>query len=164
MRSAPIAARHIDNACLLSAAYVMQAAVRGQPYECFIAPETRLPMMNMPDCLRATWELIIAPRSCLRRCTYNLTAMSFTPRQLEASIREHYPDFEVLLLPHHAGFRSTVLHPDATYMLELGCPAQLDGSHKGTRFGTISMCKHCGSHCRHPRHCALASLKPASTP
>lgn len=73
----------------------MQAAVLGQRYKCFIHPDTPLPMMYMPDCLRATWELVTAPRERLSRCTYNVTAMSFTPAQLERSIRLCYPDFEV---------------------------------------------------------------------
>lgn len=73
----------------------VQAAVLGQRYECYIHPDTPLPMMYMPDCLRATWQLITAPRSQLTRCTYNVTAMSFTPAQLERSIRLCYPNFEV---------------------------------------------------------------------
>jgi hypothetical protein len=73
----------------------MQAAMAGRPYKCFIAPDTRLPMLYMPDCLRATLELILAPHAHLRRCTYNLTAMSFTPADLEASIRAVRPNFQV---------------------------------------------------------------------
>lgn len=67
----------------------------GKDYVCPIHPDTPLPMMYMPDCLRATWQLITAPREALTRCTYNVTAMSFTPAQLEASIRNCYPGFKV---------------------------------------------------------------------
>lgn len=81
----------------------VQAAVLGQRYKCFIEPDTPLPMMYMPDCLRATWELVTAPRERLSRCTYNVTAMSFTPAQLERSIRLCYPDFQVCL-PLGGGF------------------------------------------------------------
>ena len=56
-------------------------------------------MMYMPDCLRATWELLCAPRERLRRTTYNLTAMSFTPAQLEASISSNCGTFEVRVAP-----------------------------------------------------------------
>lgn len=73
----------------------MQAAVLGKDYVCPIHPDTPLPMMYMPDCLRATWQLISAPRESLTRCSYNVTAMSFTPAQLEASIRNCYPGFKV---------------------------------------------------------------------
>lgn len=73
----------------------VQAAVLGKDYVCPIHPDTPLPMMYMPDCLRATWQLITAPREELTRCTYNVTAMSFTPAQLEASIRNCYPGFKV---------------------------------------------------------------------
>lgn len=73
----------------------VQAAVLGKDYVCPIHPDTPLPMMYMPDCLRATWQLITAPREALTRCTYNVTAMSFTPAELEASIRNCYPGFKV---------------------------------------------------------------------
>jgi threonine 3-dehydrogenase len=67
----------------------------GKPYTCFIEPNTPLPMMYMPDCLRASWELMNAPRELLKRRTYNLTAMSFTPHDLESSIRAVQPSFKV---------------------------------------------------------------------
>ena len=53
-------------------------------YTCFLGAEAELPMMYMPDCLDATWQLMTAPRGALARTTYNVTAMSFTPAQLAA--------------------------------------------------------------------------------
>jgi hypothetical protein len=38
---------------------------------------------------------MVAPRAKLKRCTYFVTFMSFTPAQLEASIQRHSPDFQV---------------------------------------------------------------------
>jgi len=72
----------------------MQAALDKTHYSCFLDEGTPLPMMYMPDCLRATWELMSAPRATLKRSTYNLTAMSFTPVELERSIAAHLPDFQ----------------------------------------------------------------------
>lgn len=68
-------------------------------YQCFLQKDTALPMMYMPDCLRATVELMEAPRERLSRCVYNITAMSFTPAELATSIRRHVPNLEVEYTP-----------------------------------------------------------------
>lgn len=47
----------------------------------------------MPDCLKATMSLIEAPREKLTQCVYNITAMSFTPNQVAASIQKFIPEF-----------------------------------------------------------------------
>ena len=77
----------------------LQAALENKPYTCFLATDTPLPMMYMPDCLRATWELMTAPREKLNRTTYNLTAMSFTPTDLEKCITSKLPNFKVSYSP-----------------------------------------------------------------
>lgn len=74
-------------------------AVEGKPYTCFVGPETTLPMMYMPDCLRSALELMAAPAERLRTRTYNITAMSFTAAELAAEIRRHVPDFRVEYKP-----------------------------------------------------------------
>lgn len=61
--------------------------------------------MYMPDCLRATWDLMVTPREVLTRCTYNVTAMTFAPAHLHACIRAHYPDFQVT---YAADFRQDI--------------------------------------------------------
>jgi len=52
-------------------------------------------MMYMPDCVRATIELIEAPEEKLNHRTYNLTGMSFTPKQVAEEIQRFIPDFEI---------------------------------------------------------------------
>lgn len=74
------------------------AAARGQPYACFLAPDTALEMLFMPDAVRATLELMDAPRDTLRYPNaYNLAGMSLTPAAIAAAIRRQLHAFD---LPH----------------------------------------------------------------
>ena len=75
-----------------------EALSKGE-YQCFLQRDAALPMMYMPDCLRATVELMEAPRDRLSRCVYNVTAMSFTPDELATSVRRHVPGLEVEYTP-----------------------------------------------------------------
>lgn len=54
-----------------------------------------MPMMYLPDCIRATTEILQAPNEALKMRTYNVTAMSFTPEELVDEIRKYVPHFEV---------------------------------------------------------------------
>ena len=75
-------------------------AIKGQDYECFLKEDTALPMMYMPDGIRATLELMHAPEETIKvRSSYNLSGMSFNPREIHESIKRHYPDFKVNLQP-----------------------------------------------------------------
>jgi nucleoside-diphosphate-sugar epimerase len=72
------------------------AAVRGERYACFLAGNTHLDMMYMPDAISAIIELMEADAAPLRyRNAYNVTAMSITPLELVAEIRKHAPQFLV---------------------------------------------------------------------
>ena len=69
---------------------------------CFLREETRLPMMYMPDCLKATMDLMEADFSRLRHhADFNVTAMSFSAGELAAEIRKHIPGFEVTYSPDY---------------------------------------------------------------
>jgi len=69
-------------------------AVRHGRYSCFVREDTRLPMMYMPDCLKATLELMDADFGRLKHHTdFNVTAMSFSAGELAAEIRKHIPGF-----------------------------------------------------------------------
>jgi threonine 3-dehydrogenase len=79
---------------------IFHNAVKGEPYTCFLQDDARLPMMYMPDAIRATLELMEAPAEKVRiRTSYNLAGMSFTPAELTAEIRRHTPDFQVAYQP-----------------------------------------------------------------
>jgi nucleoside-diphosphate-sugar epimerase len=60
---------------------MIHAAVRGQRYECFVRPDTRIPFMAMPDAVDALLALATAPREALTRTEYNLRA--FNPSAAE---------------------------------------------------------------------------------
>jgi len=78
------------------------AAVKGEPYICFVRADTVLPMMYMPDCIKALIQLAEADGSSLRyRCNYNVTAMSFSAGELADAIREFIPDFVCEFKPDH---------------------------------------------------------------
>ncbi|MCB0585837.1 MAG: NAD-dependent epimerase/dehydratase family protein [Phaeodactylibacter sp.] len=79
---------------------IFHSAVKGEAYECFLGPDTRLPMMYMPDAIRATLELMEAPSEKIRiRSSYNLAGVSFTPAEVKEEIQKHYPAFEVSYKP-----------------------------------------------------------------
>lgn len=75
-----------------------EALKHGQ-YTCFLEENQVLPMMYMPDCLKAISTLLQAPNSCLTRRTYNITSMSFTPRDLAKEIKKKVRHFEILYEP-----------------------------------------------------------------
>jgi len=75
---------------------IFYKAVRNEPFTCFLREDARLPMMYMPDALRAIIELMEADASRLaHRNAFNVAAMSFTPAELAAEIRIHRPDFQI---------------------------------------------------------------------
>jgi nucleoside-diphosphate-sugar epimerase len=75
---------------------IFYAAVASERYDCYLRADTRLDMMYMPDAIRAAVRLMEADGSALRhRNAYNVTAMSFTPEQLAAEIRNHLPGFRI---------------------------------------------------------------------
>jgi nucleoside-diphosphate-sugar epimerase len=79
---------------------IFHEAVRTHRYECFLSQDTMLPMMYMPDALRATIKLMNAESKKVRiRSSYNVAAISFTPSQLAAEIKKHVPGFEITYKP-----------------------------------------------------------------
>lgn len=75
---------------------IYHAALKDKHYTCFLEKDTRLPMIYMPDVIRATIDLMAADKSDISlRYGYNLAAMSFTPEEIALSIRKHIPDFTI---------------------------------------------------------------------
>jgi len=75
-------------------------AVSDGHYNCFVREDTMLPMMYMPDCLKATLDLMEAPFDQLRHhSNYNIAAISFSAGELAAEIRKHLPGFTVAYEP-----------------------------------------------------------------
>jgi nucleoside-diphosphate-sugar epimerase len=79
---------------------IFHAALRGERYDCFLGPETTLPMIYMPDAIRATIELMDAPAEQIAiRSAYNVAGLSFNPRELAAAITLAVPEFEIAYAP-----------------------------------------------------------------
>jgi nucleoside-diphosphate-sugar epimerase len=79
---------------------IFHQALKHRQYTSFIKPHTALPMMYMPDAIRATLELMDAPAEKLTvRAGYNVHALSFTPEQLAAEIEKQLPAFKIYYQP-----------------------------------------------------------------
>jgi len=81
---------------------IFHAALRGEPYDCFLSADTALPMIYMPDAIRATIELMKAPAEKIKiRSSYNVAGISFNPKEIAAEIQRHHPEFVVNFRPDH---------------------------------------------------------------
>jgi nucleoside-diphosphate-sugar epimerase len=73
---------------------IFHDAIKHGAYTCFVRPETRLPMMYMPDAVNAIVTLMQAdPANITIRTSYNVAAISFSAEELVAEIQHHLPDF-----------------------------------------------------------------------
>ncbi len=71
-------------------------ALAEKKYKCFLNEDSYLPMMYMPDAIRATIELMHAPAKQISvRTSYNISGMSFSPKEIAASIQKHIPEFQL---------------------------------------------------------------------
>ncbi len=69
-------------------------------YACFLNEGTKLPMMFMDDAIRATLQLMATDTEKIGiRSSYNLSAMSFSPKEIAQNIKEHIPEFEISYEP-----------------------------------------------------------------
>ena len=77
-------------------------ALEEKKYECFLKEDTYLPMMYMPDAIKATIELMEAPAEKIKiRTSYNVSGMSFSPKEIAAEIKKHIPDFSISYKPDY---------------------------------------------------------------
>lgn len=75
---------------------IFRQAIQHQQYTCYLRADSRLPMMYMPDAIRAMIELMEAdPSRLVNRNAYNLSAIDFTPAELADAIRKHIPNFRI---------------------------------------------------------------------
>jgi nucleoside-diphosphate-sugar epimerase len=81
-------------------------ALAEKKYECFLKPDTYLPMMYMDDAIKATLDLMDAPGEKVKiQSSYNISAMSFCPSEIAAEIKKHIPEFTISYRPD---FRQTI--------------------------------------------------------
>jgi nucleoside-diphosphate-sugar epimerase len=81
---------------------IFHEALEEKKYECFLQEDTYLPMMYMPDAIRATIELMEADATKIGvRTSYNISAMSFSPKEIAAAIQQHIPAFTISYKPDY---------------------------------------------------------------
>jgi nucleoside-diphosphate-sugar epimerase len=84
------------------AVHIFHEAIKYGKYTSFLGPETTLPMMYMPDAIRATIDLMQAPAEQVKeRTSYNLAGISFNPREIAAEVARHVPGFTIDHAPDH---------------------------------------------------------------
>ncbi len=81
---------------------IFHEALKNKTYSCFLSENTYLPMMYMDDAIRATIEIMYAPAEKIRsRMAYNISAMSFSPKEITEVIKKQIPDFTISYQPDH---------------------------------------------------------------
>ena len=81
---------------------IFYEAIKNGKYQCFLREDSTLPMMYMPDCIKATVDLMNADLKKLKHHTdFNLAAMSFSPKEISDEIKQHLPKFTITYKPDH---------------------------------------------------------------
>lgn len=92
-------------------------ALKEKKYKCFLKEDTYLPMMYMPDAIRATVELMEADANKISiRTSYNISGMSFSPKEISNEIKKHIPGF------------TTIYEPDYRQAIAESWPQSIDDS------------------------------------
>lgn len=103
---------------------IYHEALKNGKYTSFLSEDTYLPMMYMDDAIRATIELMEAPAEQIKsRMAYNLSAMSFSPKEIAAAIQKHIPDFTI------------DYNPDFRQQIADGWPQSIDDSDARAHWG-----------------------------
>lgn len=85
---------------------IFHKALKRETFPCFLKKDTTLPMMYMEDAVKATLQLMSAPKNAISiRSSYNLAAISFSPEDIYQCILDFYPDFKITYAPD---FRQTI--------------------------------------------------------
>ena len=81
---------------------IFHEAFEENHYDCFLKEDTYLPMMYMPDAIRATIELMEAPVEKISiRTSYNISGVSFSPKEIASEIKKHLPGFTISYQPDY---------------------------------------------------------------
>jgi nucleoside-diphosphate-sugar epimerase len=106
------------------AVHIFHEALKHGTYTSFLAPGTTLPMMYMPDAIRATIELMEAPAEMIGiRTSYNLAGFSFAPEEIAEEVARHVPGFQI----HYA--------PDPRQAIADSWPRSIDDSTARSHWG-----------------------------
>lgn len=75
-------------------------AVAGKDYDCFLNQDSYLPMLYMEDAIDGILQVMAAPSEQIKvRTSYNMSGMSFSPKEITSAIQQHYPDFNIYYNP-----------------------------------------------------------------
>ncbi len=109
---------------------IYYSAVKNGSYDCFLAENTALPLLFMPDAIKATVDLMEAdPDKLSVHSAYNLGGMSITPKDIHAEISKQIPGFSISYSPD---FRQTIAETwpqsidDSVSARDWGCTYQYD--------------------------------------
>jgi len=81
---------------------IFHEALENKKYKCFLKEDTYLPMMYMPDAIRATIEFMEAPAEKISiRTSYNISGISFSPNEIAAEIKKNIKDFQITYSPDY---------------------------------------------------------------
>lgn len=81
---------------------IFHDAIDENHYNCFLKEDTYLPMMYMPDAIRATIELMEAPLEKISiHTSYNISGVSFSPKEIAAEIKKYLPGFSISYEPDY---------------------------------------------------------------
>ena len=78
---------------------IFHKAILEEHYDCFLSEDTELPMMYMEDAISATIQLMQAPKEDISVTSYNLAAISFTPKEIAEAITQLVPSFNITYTP-----------------------------------------------------------------
>ncbi|MEO5586029.1 MAG: NAD-dependent epimerase, partial [Flavobacteriales bacterium] len=82
------------------AVHIFHEAIKNGTYTSFLGPKSTLPMMYMPDAIRATIDLMEAPPELIKeRGSYNLAGISFSPEEIAVEVARHIPGFKMSYAP-----------------------------------------------------------------
>jgi len=103
---------------------IYHKAILDGKFTSFLSENSALPMMYMDDAIKATIGIMQAPAEQIKiRSSYNLSAMSFTPKEIAEEIKKHYPDFTI------------DYNPDFRQKIADSWPASIDDSHARADWG-----------------------------
>ncbi|MFZ2492407.1 MAG: NAD-dependent epimerase/dehydratase family protein, partial [Thermoanaerobaculia bacterium] len=74
---------------------MIHAAAKGEPYPCFVRPDTRIPFMAMPDGVAALLDLAAAPRERLTRTSYNISAFNPSAGEIQQIVERAFPNAQI---------------------------------------------------------------------
>jgi nucleoside-diphosphate-sugar epimerase len=79
---------------------MLHAAARGEPYECFVREDTRIPFMAMPDAIKSIRGLMAAPREKLAQSVYNVTSFSLSAGEFRERTLRDFPEAQIGFAPN----------------------------------------------------------------